>query len=111
MNFSHHKAPTIAENKRLRAQITFTGTNDSCTMQFINNKAENRKELKRKIRIARRVVALTKKDIRKYREQRRISSVQFADKLMSFADRNEMNRFLAMVSPTIADLDAGYYAS
>jgi len=111
MSFSHHKQQAMAENKRLRASITFNGTDDSFQMQFINNKAENRKELKRKIRIARRVVALAKKDFRKYREQRRISSAQFADKLMSFANRDDMTRFLEMVSPTIADVRAGYFAS
>lgn len=110
MKFSNYKKAHIEEDRRVRAVIVFKGSNGQIELPLCDSKAENRKERKHSIRMARRALALIKKDIRKYREHRRISSVQFADKLMSFQTRADFHRYLEMVSPTISEI-VSYYPS
>ena len=107
MSFSHHKQATVKEGKKARCALNFLGTNDSFGILFTNNKAESNRQRKQKIRTARIAREQVRSEVRQYRERRRISSTQFADKLLSFSASADALRFLLMVSPTISSMHAG----
>jgi len=111
MKFSHHKNDSLKEGKSIRCGIKLNGTNENAILNFVNNKAESKKVRKQKIRLAKMVQQRVVSEIREYREKMGITSTQFADKFLSFADMAQAHFWLESVSPTISELNSGYFAS
>jgi len=107
MIFSHHKNDSLKESKSVRCGLLFKGTQDEYGILFTNNKAESKRQRRQKIRQARVARERVKAEVCQYRERRGLSSTQFADKLLSFSSSADSRLFLAMVSPTLADMQAG----
>jgi hypothetical protein len=107
MNYSHTKQPILIDGKKIRCSLTFKGTRHEFGMLFTNNKAKSKRLRRQKLRDARVARERVKAEVRQYRENKGISSTQFADKLLSFSSSTDRLLFLAMVSPTCADMQAG----